>query len=304
VVLAPPGTILKTSSGKIRRAASRELYESGQIGKTVSSVPWQIIRLSLSGFVPQMRRSIQHLKDMAFAGYSWSLYAVLAPVVWLTATLSPNFGQRWSVMRACTRALAKLTGTRITFNGIENVSNDKRPCIYVSNHSSYLDSYALVAIFPGYFRFVAKQELAENFITRKPLQNIHTEFIERYEITKSVIETRHLAEALKSGESLFFFAEGTFSRIPGLMPFHLGAFTLAAETGIPIVPIAIRGTRSILRSGSWFPHHGSIHLEAGEPISPDTFKENRDIDSWSLAIKLRDRSREFILRHCGEPDLS
>ncbi|MCP4078372.1 MAG: AMP-binding protein [Gammaproteobacteria bacterium] len=304
VVLAPPGSILKTSSGKIRRAASRELYESGQIGKTVSSVPWQIIRLSISGFAPQMRRSIQYFKDLAFAGYGWSMFAVLAPVVWLSALFLPKFEYRWSIMCASARAFAKLTGTAVTINGADKLKADKRSFIFVANHSSYLDVYALVARLPGYFRFIAKSELAENFVTRKPLQNINTEFVERYDITKSVTETEHLADVLKSGESLFFFAEGTFSRIPGLMPFHLGAFMLAAESGVPIIPVAIRGTRSMLRSGSWFPHHGSIHLEIGEPVDPKKINQEMNEDSWNMAINLRDRCREYILRHCGEPDIS
>ena len=137
------------------------------------------------------------------------------------------------------------------------------------------------------------------------MENIHTEFIERYNAAKGVAETRQLAELLNSGAFLMFFAEDTFLRIAGLMPFHLGAFTQAAETGVPIIPMAIRGTRSILRSDSWFPHHGSIHIEVGEVIDSRVFEDGLDKDSWNLAIKnLRDQSRQFILRHCGEPDLS
>ncbi len=101
-----------------------------------------------------------------------------------------------------------------------------------------------------------------------------------------------------------FFAEGTFTRVPGLRPFLLGAFAIAAETKIPVIPVAIRGTRSILRSGSWFPHHGSINIEIGEAIDPGQVADKTEKDSWHVAIELRDRSREFILRHCGEPDLA
>jgi 1-acyl-sn-glycerol-3-phosphate acyltransferase len=97
-----------------------------------------------------------------------------------------------------------------------------------------------------------------------------------------------------------FFPEGTFTRTPGLLPFHMGAFVAAAEAGVPVVPIALRGTRSILRSGSWFPRRGSISIQIGRPIEPDP----AETDAWSRALKLRDLSRQHILRHCGEPDLT
>lgn len=175
-------------------------------------------------------------------------------------------------MCTCAKALAKLTRTPLSINGLGNIPQKGKPFILVSNHASYLDTYALVAMLPGHFRFVAKMELAEKYITCKPLENIHTEFIDRYDVDKSVSKTKRLTALLKSGESLMFFPEGTFTRIPGLMPFHLGAFVLAAETGVPIIPVAIRGTRSILRSGSWFPRHGAIHLEVGAPMTHNRLK--------------------------------
>jgi 1-acyl-sn-glycerol-3-phosphate acyltransferase len=176
--------------------------------------------------------------------------------------------------------------------------------VLVANHTSYLDSYALVAAMPGKFRFIAKAELAKTFLVRKPLQNIHTEFVERFDISKSVNASRHLAEVLQAGDSLMFFAEGTFTRVPGLRPFHLGAFTVAADAGVAVIPVAIRGTRSILRADSWFPRHGSIHISIGPAIQPGDIGKQSGEAGWKVAIALRDRCRSFILRHCGEPDLA
>ncbi len=303
VVLAPPGTVLKTSSGKIRRAASRELFEKGEIGKHRRSMPWQVARLALSSVVPQVRRILNFLSVKAYATYSWLVFAVLAPGTWLSVTLLPGYSSRWTVMRFSTRLLAKATATPVKINGLENLPAEGTACVLVANHSSYLDSYVLVASLPGTFRFVAKAELAGSFIVRKPLQNIHTEFVDRFDISKSVSSSRHLASVVQAGHTLMFFAEGTFTRIPGLLPFHLGAFTLAAETGVSIVPVAIRGTRSILRAGSWMPRHGSIHIDIGEAIRPGDIESQVGKDSWKVALALRERCREFILRHCGEPDL-
>jgi 1-acyl-sn-glycerol-3-phosphate acyltransferase len=76
----------------------------------------------------------------------------------------------------------------------------------------------------------------------------------------------------------------------------MGAFIVAAETGTPVVPVAIRGTRSILRDGSWFPRRGAINVAIGAPLVP------KGAD-WSAALALRDAARAEILKSCGEPDL-
>jgi len=304
IVLAPPGTVLKTSSGKIRRAASRERFEKGDIGRRQRSVPWQVARVALAGVLPQLRRSLRYMRAALYAGYCWSLYVLLSPLVWFGVTLLPRITQRWAVMRACVAVLAKATATPVRVNGLQHLPAPGQPCVLVANHASYLDGYTLVAKLPGHFRFIAKAELAEKFIIRLPLQRIHTEFVERFETSKGVRDTQRLAEVLKAGHQLLFFPEGTFTRVPGLRPFHLGAFSVAAQATAPVIPVAIRGTRSILRSDSWFPHRGAISIEIGAPLDPGEFSAEAGGDSWRVAIALRDRARAFILRHCGEPDLA
>ena len=303
VVLAPPGTVLKTSSGKIRRAACREFFENGQIGKNQPGLYWQITRITVASILPQLRRMWRYSKSVIFAAYSWFIYCILAMIGWSASMFLPSFPLRWSVLRNCARLFAKATKTKIKINGLQNIPEDGQPYVLVSNHASYLDGYALMAILPGYVRFIAKKEFVTNWFNRIPLKNIHTEFVDRYETGKSIENTQRLAKILKEGNALMFFVEGTFTRIPGLRPFHLGAFSVATETGAPVIPLAIRGTRSILRSGSWFPHHGTINIDIGEAIDPKQIADESGKDAWHVTIELRDRSREYILRHCGEPDL-
>jgi len=302
IVLAPPNSVLKTSSGKLRRAAVCEMYEQGKLGKVHTSVPLQVIRIAISSIFPELKRIFLYLRSVAFAIYSWSVFYLLAPVVWLAASFSPNLKSRWAVMRSCTNLLAKATATSLTINGIKNIPTNGKPYVLVANHSSYLDSYALVTKLPNTFSFIAKQELTQSFITRKPLENINTVFVERFDVDRSTQEIQHLIKLLNNDQPLLFFAEGTFTRVPGLMPFHLGAFVVAADAGVPVIPVAIRGTRSILRSDSRFPHHGAIHIEVGPAITLE--RDNKDGNCWDSAIELRDRSREFIKKHCGEPDLA
>jgi 1-acyl-sn-glycerol-3-phosphate acyltransferase len=103
-------------------------------------------------------------------------------------------------------------------------------------------------------------------------------------------------DAVKSGAAVVFFPEGTFGREPGLRPFHMGAFRIAVQAGVPVVPVAIRGTRSILRSGQWLPRRGAVRLSIEAPLQPQG-------TDWAAAIALRDASHADILRNCGEPAL-
>jgi 1-acyl-sn-glycerol-3-phosphate acyltransferase len=84
----------------------------------------------------------------------------------------------------------------------------------------------------------------------------------------------------------------------------MGAFEAAVEADVPVVPVAIRGTRSILRDVSLFPRRGRIGVTIGKPIAPHSVQDASEDDTWTTAIKLRDVTREHILRHCGEPDLA
>ncbi|EIF51343.1 AMP-binding protein [Sulfurovum sp. AR] len=304
VVFAPPGSVLKTSSGKIRRSASRERYEKGMITKKPQNVVWQVVRLALSGIKPQLRRIKHYIGSLFFALYSCSVFALVTPVAWLSMILLPKFSMRWSMLQVCTKFLAYATATPLRVNGVENLPPAGTSCVLVANHASLLDGAALIAALPRHFRFIAKSEFTKDFYTRLPLEKIHTEFVERFETTKSVQDTEHLRTVLESGHALFFFPEGTFSRVPGLMPFRLGAFSIAAGANVPVIPISIRGTRSILRDTSWFPHHSPVHIEIGKPIDPEKIRSKAEVKEWDVAIELRDQSREFILRHCGEPDLS
>ncbi|WP_345975692.1 AMP-binding protein [Sulfurimonas sp. HSL3-7] len=305
VLLAPPGSVLKTSSGKIRRSASRQMYEEGKIGQRGRALIWQIGGLLVSSLAVQRHRITELLKASVFALYSWSCFVLLVPFAWLGAVLMPNFRLRFKAIRTVAQLFARATRTPLKVVGSEHLRGIAGPCVIVVNHASYLDSFVLAAALPEPFRFVAKAEFSRRLITRLPLEKLQGEFVERFDTGKSVDDAARLLDALKGGSPLLFFAESTFTRIPGLQPFYMGAFKTAADAALPVVPVAVRGTRSILRDGSWFPHRGSITVTIGEMIDPAKIAQESGKESaWDIAVALRDRARGFILRHCGEPDLS
>jgi 1-acyl-sn-glycerol-3-phosphate acyltransferase len=293
VVLAPPHTVLKTSSGKIRRSASRELYEHGDIGTGPRPLWRQLARLGWAALVPQWRRTAHAAGDILYAGYAWMVFWVLAPWVWLAVALLPSPSFNRVIIRAAARLLIRLCATPLRVQGLDQPVAGTG--MLVANHASYIDGIILAAVLPPAFCFVAKGELAGRFVARVFLRHIGAEFVERFDFQRGVEDTRRLTEAVRAGRRLIFFPEGTFDRMPGLLPFHLGAFAAAASAGVPILPVAIRGTRSVLRSGQWFPRRRAIRVTIGAPLAPQG-------SDWSAAIKLRDAARAEILKGCGEPD--
>jgi 1-acyl-sn-glycerol-3-phosphate acyltransferase len=167
----------------------------------------------------------------------------------------------------------------------------------VTNHASYLDSIAMTAALPGHYTFVAGEIFATKPLIGFLLRRIGTRFVERTRPEQGVSDTQLLREAARHGERLVLFPEGSRSPVPGLRPFHMGAFIIAASAGLPVVPVAITGTRAMMWPGHGaLIHRGPIQLVVGEPIIPSG-------DGWEAAMALERAACSVIANHCGEPDL-
>jgi len=294
VVLAPPGSVLKTSSGKLRRAASRERYEQGDLGKRPRAVWWQLTRLALTSVLPQVRRVRQSIAGILYAVYVWVLCGVVLPVAWGIIALLPRRSWCQAVARATVRLLLRLSGMPLVVQGLEHLPRHE-PYVVAVNHASYLDGPIVLAALPVDVHYVVKRELEAQYFTRVLLRRIGAEFVERFEAHQGIQDTERLLRAVQQGHSLVFFPEGTFLRMPGLQAFHMGAFMVAARAGVPVVPVGVQGTRPILRAEQWFPRPGRIRVTVGAPMRPQGF-------DWGAAVVLRDAVRTQIARYCGEPD--
>jgi len=303
VCLAPPQSILKTSSGKIRRAASRDVYEQGALGKAQRPLAWQVVRLALGAVIPRLRALVTRFRALLYALYAWTMFLLIGPVVLLLVAVLPTLSARWGAMRAGARLLARVCGIQLPMQGLENLPAPDSTCVIVANHASYLDGCVLVAALPHPVSFVAKTEFQRTFLIGPFLRRIGSTFVERFDRQQGIADARRLIKAARAGQWLAFFPEGTFTRAPGLLPFHLGAFMAAAEARLPVVPITLRGTRSVLRDNSWFPRRGPIEIVIGQALDANAYAAVAN-DNWSLALKLRTAAREEILRASHEPDLA
>lgn len=294
IVLAPPRSVPKTSSGKIRRAAAKEIYESGRIGAGGRSLWWQMLRLTFAGVRPRLRRIRHLLSELFYAGYWWAMVGPLLVLTWLAVVVLPGQALRWRAMQLGSRIALRAAGVPVRVDGLHHLP--ARGGILVCNHASYLDPLVFTAVLPNEPVFVAKQELAPQFFAGTLLRRLGVLFVERWDPKGSVADTRAVTEAARTRRLLVVFPEGTFTRESGLLPFRLGAFIAATDAQRPVVPAGIRGTRSLLRGDHWFPRRGRVELEIGPPIEPSE-------PGFAGALRLRAAARTEVLKRCGEPDV-
>ena len=294
VVLAPPRSILKTSSGKLRRSACREAYERGKLGARPQPAWLQLTRLACEGAIAHLSRGTHRLAELAWGLRVLATAACLAPLAWIAVVAAPGTARRRRVAAAFARFAMRLAG--ITARVVRAEREAQGPAVLVANHASYLDSIVLMALLPGEYAFVAKRELRGWPAIGRLLEAIGCLFVERFDVHEATLGAAELQSRLQAGESLLVFPEGTFRRDAGLFPFHVGAFSVAAAAGAQVVPIALRGTRAMLPDGAHLPRRATVELFVGEPLrAPDA--------SWESAIELRRGARAHILAHLHEPDL-
>jgi 1-acyl-sn-glycerol-3-phosphate acyltransferase len=137
----------------------------------------------------------------------------------------------------------------VSVDGLEHVPS--RPAVIVANHASYVDWLLLSAVLPAQASFVAKRELSTHRALRWLLERVGTRFVTCDDVHRSVEDAKALVDAARAGETLVFFPEGTLARTPGLRPFHMGAFVVSADSGLPLLPVSLHGTRSVL--------HAAVH---------------------------------------------
>jgi 1-acyl-sn-glycerol-3-phosphate acyltransferase len=294
VVLAPPGAVLKTSSGKIRRAATRERYTEGTLGEiSGTSVPTRL-RLAAGMAMATAGDRITTLGRAAYAAYAGVLGLAVVGVFWPPVALLKRQSLAFSLGRTAAKTLFRLGGCRLRVVGAEHLQGG--PYVLACNHTSFADVLALMAMLPQGFVFLAKKEIMQWPIISSFIAAGRHLTVDREDAAHSVADAGKIGRALAEGTSVLIFPEGTFTASPGLRPFRLGAFQNAVDSGRPVVPMALRGARRVLRDKTLVPRPGPIDLWVGEPVHAQG-------TGWAAVVDLRDRVAAVIAQHCGEPRL-
>jgi 1-acyl-sn-glycerol-3-phosphate acyltransferase len=202
--------------------------------------------------------------------------------------------QRWRSAAAhfTARLFLKFAGIRLSIRHLDRLP--RGTCVVIANHASYLDGVVIKAALPARFGFVIKKEISKVPLAGGFLRLIGSEFVDRFNRHSGGIDALRLLRTARQGKSLGFFPEGTITSERGIAHFHAGAFVIAARAKLPVVPVAICGTRSALPLGTAWLKPGSVIVSVLEPIAAE----------GCSAAALRDQSRGQILAAVSEPDLA
>jgi fatty-acyl-CoA synthase len=303
VELIPPGSIPKTSSGKLRREETKQLYLAGTLSASKAPAWLQIVRLGTGS-------TLHNLTHEVFAGIKrgleilYGLYFCIMFLLWIVPswTIVHFIKDHRTAGRFTSGALKVLfavIGCRVKVVGKEYLETPGAK-VFASNHTSYFDVLPLMLGLGVPYRFVSKMEVGRMPFIGKFLDQMgHLKF-DRTDADARLRQAQELEKFLHNGESVFIFPEGTFTKEDGVRPFQLGAFKAAVATGAPIIPIALAGTRKILRDGSFLPRPGSVTITVLPPIYPRVASESGESAGWHELIHLRDATRDAIVAHSGE----
>ena len=169
-----------------------------------------------------------------------------------------------------------------------------RPYVFMPNHASMVDIWAVFVAIPSSFRFIAKKQLSRIPLFGWAMSAGRFIFIDRQNPLAARRTMDEAARRIRAGQSVVIFPEGTRTRDGRLGPFKKGGFHLAIDSGAAIVPVAIHGSRELMPRGSALLRAGTVRVEVGEPISTAGLTTG---DRDALIVKVRDE----VARMLGEP---
>ncbi|KAG0647575.1 putative 1-acyl-sn-glycerol-3-phosphate acyltransferase [Hyphodiscus hymeniophilus] len=214
----------------------------------------------------------------------------------IVSTLLRIFGygriSQWATARCFKYAMWYGTGITFTVEDPNDWLNTTRPAVFIGNHQTELDVLMLGCIFPKYCSVTAKKSLKSTPLLGWFMTLSKSVFIDRSNSNDARAAMAGAAhEITTEKQSVYMFPEGTrsYSKEPMLLPFKKGAFHLAVQAGVPIVPVVAANYSDVLYVKSWRFRSGSIPCKVLKPIETKNLKPS-DVDDLA-----RD-TRELMLR--------
>lgn len=191
--------------------------------------------------------------------------AFMATVSVLLSILPNRRHWQFACSRAWSYLLLAMAGIRVRVSGLEHL-DPNRSYVFVANHQSYSDIWSLFVALPREFCFVAKESLFRWPFIGWHLRRSGTISIDRRGMKETYRALLGAAEKIRNGTSVVIFPEGTRSVTGDIGPFKRGSLLVAVKAGVPIVPIAISGSRRCLPKGSCLMRAGIIDVVIGDPL--------------------------------------
>ncbi len=208
--------------------------------------------------------------------YASSLYLLLGG-----SRRDPTQFRRWNIRMA--RTLMAATGIRVKTHYRARLESG-RPYIFIANHQSLLDIPVAALAVPCPFGFVAKIELAKIPFLGHAIKYSPSVFMDRSNPRASMASIHRAAESIRAGNSVIIYAEGGRSYQKAMSDFKKGAFLLAVEAGVPLVPLVVQNTYTIVNERIGEARRGIVHVIVGEPISLEGVRR-KDLNQLMQQVK-------------------
>ncbi len=201
--------------------------------------------------------------------FVWSCIGLATLVLGLLAFATYPFDPRGRVIHRYAKTWGRVAllanGVCVKIEGLEHLHQGS-PYIFMSNHQGSYDIFTLLGYLPFQFKWLAKRELFSIPVLGWAMAAAGYISIDREGTRETVAAMNRAAQKIRKGMSVILFPEGSRSPDGFIHPFKKGGFSLAIKSGVPIVPIAIAGTRDIMPKDKLTLRPGGVRIRIGEPI--------------------------------------
>jgi 1-acyl-sn-glycerol-3-phosphate acyltransferase len=220
-----------------------------------------------------------------------AFFAILAIIVsFFTRTGNPVH----IVARIWSQSILMVSRVHVSVKGLSNIEPDKS-YVYMANHQSNFDIPVLLGYLPVQFRWLAKAELFKIPVFGRAMLGAGYVKIDRFNRKSAFESINEAARRMKDGVSVMIFPEGTRSKDGSIRQFKKGGFVMAIKSGVPIIPVVIRGTWPIMAKSSLRINRGDVEMEIAKPI---------DTSGYSMETKeeLMEKVRTVIRQKFENPE--
>ena len=215
--------------------------------------------------------------------YWWSLFVaamlllILGPPVILVSWLArrKHWVYPWGQWGG--RQWLRLSGAKVLVRGRE-LLDPKQSYVFVINHRSYLDTATAFCYLGRRIGLLAKKELLKVPILGYGMGYVNIMAIDRSNRQRAIETVQAATERLSAGISFAVFAEGTRARPGKFLPFKKGAFYMAKDAGVPVVPVAMKNTDMLMGKGTGTACPGTIEMVILEPIPTEGLATDEDVE--------------------------
>lgn len=222
--------------------------------------------------------------------YWWSLFVagallgLLGPPILLFSWLvnRHELVYPWALFGA--RQWLRLSGVRVAVRGLE-LLDPKQTYVFVSNHRSYLDTAAMFVYTGRRIGLLAKKELLKVPVLGVGMGFVNVMAIDRTNRESAIRTTEAAAKRIQSGVSFAVFVEGTRAKPGELLPFKKGAFYMARQAGVPLVPVAIRNSDVLMGKGTGEARAGTLEMVLLPPVATAGVETDEDMNRLISSVR-------------------